>query len=286
MSDAENRDRDGRPLVGKRILVTRPEEGASRMGEMLADLGACVRLAPIIEIREPEDWTPVDAAIRALDSYAWIIFTSPNGPKFLEKRLANLGVAPGSIPKETSVLAVGPVTAAAVEKFLGRAPDKVAEKYVAEGVVALFGGRDMAGERVLLPRAKEGRDAIPQALSKLGAILDDVAVYETTPLGREALREAWGELEAGKIDMLTFTSSSALDGFMRAAGEDRAKGWMSRARVASIGPATTATARKWGVAPDLEAAESTIPGMARAIVSFYRELETANDTQKMEDEIS
>ena len=256
------------------------------MGEMLADLGACVRLAPIIEIREPEDWTPVDAAIRALDKYGWIIFTSPNGPKFLEKRLANLGVAPGSIPKETSVLAVGPVTAAAVEKFLGRAPDKVAEKYVAEGVVALFEGRDMAGERVLLPRAKEGRDAIPQALSKMGAILDDVAVYETTPLGREALREAWGELEAGKIDMLTFTSSSALDGFMRAAGEDRAKGWMSRARVASIGPATTATARKWGVAPDLEAAESTIPGMARAIVSFYRELETANDTQKMEDEIS
>ena len=122
MSDAENRDRDGRPLVGKRILVTRPEEGASRMGEMLADLGACVRLAPIIEIREPEDWTPVDAAIRALDKYAWIIFTSPNGPKFLEKRLANLGVAPGSIPKETSVLAVGPVTAAAVENFWEERP--------------------------------------------------------------------------------------------------------------------------------------------------------------------
>ena len=153
------------------------------MGEMLADLGACVRLAPIIEIREPEDWTPVDAAIRALDKYGWIIFTSPNGPKFLEKRFDDLGVSPESIPKETSVLAVGPVTAAAVEIFLGRAPDKVAEKYVAEGVVALFEGQDMAGERVLLPRAKEGRDAIPQALLKMGAILDDVAVYETTPLG-------------------------------------------------------------------------------------------------------
>ena len=286
MSEVINEDRDGRPLAGKCILVTRPEEGASRMGEMLADLGACVRLAPIIEIREPEDWTPVDAAIRALDKYGWIIFTSPNGPKFLEKRFDDLGVSPGSIPKETSVLAVGPVTVAAVENFLGRAPDKVAEKYVAEGVVALFEGQDMAGERVLLPRAKEGRDAIPQALSKMGASVDDVAVYRTTPLGREALRDVWGELEAGKIDMLTFTSSSALDGFMRAAGEDRAKGWMRRARVASIGPATTATARKWDVRPDVEAAESTIPDMARAIVSFYRELETANDTQKMEDEIS
>ena len=286
MSEVINEDRDGRPLAGKCILVTRPEEGASRMGEMLADLGACVRLAPIIEIREPEDWTPVDAAIRALDKYGWIIFTSPNGPKFLEKRLANLGVSPGSIPKETSVLAVGPVTVAAVENFLGRAPDKVAEKYVAEGVVALFEGQDMAGERVLLPRAKEGRDAIPQALLKMGASVDDVAVYRTTPLGREALRDVWGELEAGKIDMLTFTSSSALDGFMVAAGEETAKGWMRRARVASIGPATTATARKWDVRPDVEAAESTIPDMARAIVSFYRELETANDTQKMEDEIS
>ena len=256
------------------------------MGEMLADLGACVRLAPIIEIREPEDWTPVDAAIRALDKYQWIIFTSANGPKFLVKRLGELGVTPEAISRITSILAVGPATAAAVEKFLGRAPDKVAEKYVAEGVVALFEGRDMGGERVLLARAKEGRDAVPKALSKMGAAVDDVAVYRTTPLGREALREAWGELEAGKIDMLTFTSSSALDGFMRAAGEERAKGWMSRARVASIGPATTATARIWGVAPDVEAAESTIPGMARAIVSFYREQETANDTQKMEDEIS
>ena len=73
------------------------------MGEMLADLGACVRLAPIIEIREPEDWTPVDAAIRALDKYGWIIFTSPNGPKFLEKRLDDLGVAPEVISIKTSI---------------------------------------------------------------------------------------------------------------------------------------------------------------------------------------
>ncbi len=286
MSEVENEDRDGRPLTGKRILITRPEEGASRMGEMLAELGACVRVAPIIEIREPEDWTPVDAAIRALDSYTWIIFTSANGPKFLAKRLENLRVGTELLSMDISIVAVGPATAAAVEEYLGRTPDMVAEKYVAEGVVALFKGRDMAGERVLLPRAKEARDAIPKALAEMGAVVDDVAVYRTTPLGREALREAWVELEAGKIDMLTFTSSSALDGFMRAAGEDRAKGWMSRARVASIGPATTATARKWGVAPDVEAAESTIPGMARAIVSFYRELETANDTPKMEDEIS
>ncbi len=286
MSEVMNEDRDGRPLAGRRILVTRPDEGASRMGEMLADLGACVLLAPMIRITEPEDWTPVDAAIRALDKYQWIIFTSPNGPKFLVKRLDDLGVAPEVISIKTSILAVGPATAAAVEKHLRRTPEKVAGKYVAEGVVALFEGRDMAGERVLLPRAKEGRDAIPQALLKMGAILDDVAVYRTTPLGREALREAWGELEAGKIDMLTFTSSSAFDGFMRAAGEERAKGWMRRARVATIGPVTAATARIWGVAPDVEAAESTIPGMARAIVSFYREQETANDTQKTEDEIS
>lgn len=273
MSNAENEDMDARPLKGKTILVTRPEEGASRMGNMLAELGACVRVAPMIRISEPADWTPVDAAIRALDSYQWIIFTSANGPKYLAKRFDELGVAPGTISKDTSILAVGPATAAAVEKHLSRAPKKVAGQYVAEGVVELFDGEDMAGERVLLPRAKEGRDAIPKALAKMGAAVDDVAVYRTTPLGRAALRGAWGELEAGKIDMLTFTSSSALDGFMRAAGEETAKKWMARASVASIGPATTATAREWGVAPDVEAAESTIPGMARAIVSYYGEPE-------------
>ena len=169
MSEAENRDRDGRPLAGKRILVTRPEEGASRMGEMLADLGACVRLAPIIEIREPEDWTPVDAAIRALDKYQWIIFTSPNGPKFLEKRLDDLGVAPEVISIKTSILAVGPATAAAVEKFLGRAPDKVAEKYVAEGVVALFEGRGYGGRtRFAAPGERGARRRAQSALEDGG----------------------------------------------------------------------------------------------------------------------
>ena len=269
MSDSQSRGVDAHPLTGRTILVTRPEEGASRMGGMLADLGACVRVAPMIRITEPGDWGPVDAAIRALDAYRWIIFTSANGPKFLAKRFDELGVAPGTLSKDTSILAVGPATAASVERYLGRTPDKVAEKYMAEGVVDLFEEENMAGERVLLARAKEGRDAIPRALAEMGALLDDVAVYRTTPLGREALREVWGELEAGKIDMLTFTSSSALDGFMRAAGEETAKGWMQRARVASIGPATSATARKWGVAPDVEAAESTIPGVARAIVSYY-----------------
>ena len=273
MSNTEIVDLDARPLTGKTILVTRPEEGASRMGDMLTELGACVRVAPVIRITEPEDWRPVDAAIRALDAYQWIIFTSANGPKYLAKRFDELGVAPRTLSKDTSILAVGPATAAAVEKCLGKTPDMVAEKYMAEGVVDLFEEQNMAGERVLLARAKEGRDAIPKALAEMGALLDDVAVYRTTPLGRGALREVWGELEAGKIDMLTFTSSSALDGFVRAAGEETAKKWMARASVASIGPATSATAREWGVAPDVEAAESTIPGVARAIVSYYGEPE-------------
>ncbi len=269
MSEVDNLGSNVLPLAGKTILVTRPEEGASRMGGMLADLGACVRVAPMIRIADPQDWAPVDVAVRALDAYQWIIFTSANGPKYLAKRMGDMGVVPEVISGETSILALGPATAAAVEKYLGRTPQKVAGKYVAEGVVDLFKDEDMTGERVLLARAKEGRDAIPKALLKMGAVVDDVAVYRTTPLGREALGEVWGELEAGKIDMLTFTSSSAFDGFMRAAGEENARRWIQRVRVASIGPVTTATARGWGVAPDIEAAESTIPGMARAIVSYY-----------------
>ena len=122
----------------------------------------------------------------------------------------------------------------------------MAKKYVAEGVVALLENEEVADRRVLLPRAKEGRDAIPEALLAMGAAVDDVAAYQTTPMGRGALCEVWGELEAGEMDMLTFTSSSAFIGFVRAAGEERAKKWMRRARVASIGPATTRTARQWG----------------------------------------
>ncbi len=270
MNDGKGEDLAARPLLGRRILITRPKEGASRMGEMLADLGACVRAAPIIQIGEPDDWGPLDATIHALEGYAWIIFTSANGPRYLSLRLEKLGIGPEVIPEKASLLAIGPATASSVKKYLGRTPDRVAKEYAAEGVVALLAAEKVARARVLLPRAKEGRDAIPRMLLELGAVVDDVAAYQTTPLGREALREVWGELEVGKMDMLTFTSSSALTGFVRAAGEGRAKMWIEHTKVASIGPATTRTAREWGIEPDLEAAESTISGMARAIVSFYR----------------
>ena len=107
MNVAENEGLVSKPLAGKTILVTRPEEGASRMGEILADLGACVRVAPTIRITEPQDWSSVDAAVRSLDAYRWIIFTSANGPKYLAKRFSELSVASEAIPAGTSVLAVG-----------------------------------------------------------------------------------------------------------------------------------------------------------------------------------
>ena len=281
MIDPERPVPDARPLAGRTILVTRPEAGASRMGELLEDLGACVRLAPMIRITAPADWASVDASIRALDLYQWIIFTSANGAKYLAKRLSDLGVAPETISRESLILAIGPATAVAVEAHLGRIPDRLAGKYAAEGVIELFEGEKVAGKRILLSRAKEGRDAIPKALAGMGATVDDVAVYRTTPLGREALRDVWGELETGKMDMLAFTSSSAFDGFMKAAGEETAKKWMTRARVASIGPATTAAVRKWGFVPDVEAAESTILGMVRAIASYYRKPERGGSASRM-----
>ena len=273
MSGAGGRGPDARPLAGRRILITRPGEGAARMGKMLEELGARALIAPTIGIREPEDWAPLDAAIRAVQTYDFIVFTSANGPEYLAKRLRNSGLSPRTLPLKGSLLAIGPATAAAVERHLRKTPDEVARKHAAEGIIALLQDKKMRGRRVLLPRAEEGRDAIPGALREAGAVVDDVAAYRTTPVGREALRGVRGTLDAGKIDMLTFASPSALDGFVRAAGENSAGKWMRRARVASIGPATTAAARKWGVAPDVEAAESTIPGMTRAIVSFYRESE-------------
>ncbi len=264
------REEDAHPLAGRSMLVTRPEEGASRMSETLERLGAHVWVAPLIEIGEPEDWAPLDTAIRGLASYHSIVFTSANGPKYLARRFGALGVAPGAIPPAVSLFAIGPATAAAVEAHLGRTPDGVAEKHTAEGVVALLKGAEVAGRRVLLPRAQQGRNLVPEELEKMGALVDDVAVYRTTAAGADALRGVWGALEGGKIDMLTFTSSSACEGFVRAAGVERAREWLARSRVASIGPATSATARRWGIAVDVEAAESTIPGLARAIVSFYR----------------
>jgi uroporphyrinogen III methyltransferase/synthase len=258
-----------KPLAGRRILITRPREQAGEFGEILEDLGAHVLIAPTIRIAAPEDWGPLDAAIGALGDYDWVIFTSVNGVRFFSDRLGELGRSADALAPDARILAIGTATGQAVEEILGRVADGVPERYVAEGILEMMNGEKLGGKRILIPRAEVAREILPDTLRERGAEVDVPPAYRTLPAGEADAEIARTEIAAGRVDMVTFTSSSTARNFAGIFEQKSPGEAMGRVAVASIGPIASETAREVGLAPDVEAEVSTIPGLARAIVDFY-----------------
>jgi len=248
-----------RPLFGRRVVVTRPRSQAAAMVAAIEDLGGEVIQFPTIRIRQANDPEPLRQAARDVDRFDWVVFTSVNGVAHFWSALRESGRDSRSLAG-VSLCAIGPATAAALEMEGVRA-DLVPERFVAESVVeALAAETDLRGTRILLPRADLARETLPQGLRALGADVVDVVAYQTSPDAAESdsLRN---RLQAGSVDVITFTSSSTVQNFVDLVGTS-----LGRARVASIGPVTSATARKLGLSVDVEADEYTVPGLIRAIL--------------------
>jgi uroporphyrinogen III methyltransferase/synthase len=248
------------PLFGRRIVVTRARGQASALAEKLHALGAAVVEFPTIEIRPAEDYGPLDCAIADLASYDWLIFTSANGVRFFLERLDASAADLRAL--KARICAIGPATKKAIEE-LHLKVDLMGKEYVAEGLVEAFRAYDLAGKRILLPRAAVARDLVPTELARRGARVDVVEAYRTVV--PEGAAESAAEVFGGgrKPDWITFTSSSTVQNFVAAAGADVLAG----VKVASIGPVTSATARKLGIEVAAEAAEFTIDGLVEAIVT-------------------
>ncbi|MFN8470995.1 MAG: uroporphyrinogen-III synthase [Anaerolineae bacterium] len=249
----------GQPLLNRRVLVTRPAAQAQSFIAALQRLGAHVIAFPTIEIAPPATWEPLDAALRRLDSYDWAIFTSVNGVRFFRERLEAAGQSTAMLARRR-VAAIGPATARAI-KALGVEVDIIPDEYVAEAVVEALG--DVAGKRILLPRAAEAREVLAATLRERGAAVDEIAAYQTLPGRPEP--QSLAELDAG-IDVATFTSSSTVRNFFALLGEAKARDVLSHALVACIGPITARTASEYGVAAQVVADVYTTEGLVDAIV--------------------
>ena len=245
------------PLAGQRIVVTRTREQADALAERLEALGACAIELPTIEIRPAADPAPLDRAIAELASYDWLIFTSATGVRCFVQRLD--GSAADWRSLRARICAIGPATRAAIEA-LHLKVDLMGSTYVAEGLIAAFEGHDLAGKRVLLPRAAVARDLVPAELARRGARVDVVGAYRTVMPDDAHARAA--EVFARKPDWVTFTSSSTVENFVAAAGAAALEG----VKVASIGPIASKTARGLGIAVTVEAASFTIDGLVEAIL--------------------
>jgi uroporphyrinogen III methyltransferase / synthase len=239
---------EDRPLAGLTVAVTRARQQASGLAVRLRGLGASVVEAPAIRIK------PIEGPAPEVGGYDLLCLTSPNGVRLLFDRLARAGLDARALAG-VRVAAIGPGTAAALREH-GVIADVVPERFVAEGLVDALAGVDV--HRALIARAAEARDVLPEALRERGAEVDVLALYETVaePLGDAQLEEV------SHADYITFTSSSTVRFFLSAVGERGTGG----ARLASIGPVTSATLREHGLEPHVEATRHDIDGLVEALV--------------------
>ena len=251
-----------RPLFGRRIVVTRLRAQASELAATLESLGAEVIEAPAIRIEPAEDATGLRQAVADRDAFDWIVFTSTNGVDAYFETLAGMGLDARALAGRR-IAAIGPATAERLAR-LGIRADLQPERFTGAAVAAaLAAGQDLAGVRILLPRADIAPKALTEALASKGALVREVVAYRTVP-DLSNVETVSRMLAANEVDWLTFTSSSTVQNFVDAVGRDRVKA--SRARIASIGPTTSATLRSFGLEPAVEADPHTIPALIDAIV--------------------
>jgi len=246
-----------RPLHGRRVVVTRARAQASGLAATLRELGAEVVELPAIRIEPRIESAEALAAVARIGEYALVCLTSPNGVRLLFEALALDGRDARALAGAT-VAAIGPGTARALARH-GIAADVLPERFVAEELVAALAGVEVAGRRVLVARAAEARDVLPDALRERGAEVDVVALYETV---RERPEPAAVEAAQG-ADYVTFTSSSTVRNLTEALGER----FPASARIVSIGPVTSDAARAAGLRVDVEAERHDVEGLVAALLA-------------------
>jgi len=252
---------EGRPLFGKKVVVTRTRSQASELSKELTDLGAEVLEIPTIKIEHPDDRQEFVEGVGNVHTYEWLVFSSPNGVERFFDAFFSVYDDARSIGG-VRIAAVGPGTAKMVNEYRV-AVDLIPETYVAEGLVKAFSeNENIENQTVLWVRGAEARDTIFQGLNALGAIVDECIAYKTVPEFEDPTG-AKEKFEKEGADVVTFVSSSAAKHFfaLNLPFPDDCK-------VASIGPVTSTTLGVIGKDVDVQAEEHNIPGLVKAVLEL------------------
>jgi uroporphyrinogen III methyltransferase/synthase len=259
--------RTAKPLLGKKILITRPRERASRFAALLREEGAEPLEVPTIQIVPPTSWERLDRALMAIHTYQWLVFTSVTGVQAFFGRFEAQNQLPEDL-QGLSICAIGPATA---DELRGRGVQVAVmpSEYRAESLVESLSAFPLQDTRVLIPRAAVARDILPRALAECGAQVDVVEAYRTVLPSVDLAPDICRLFEQGAIDAITFTSSSTVTNFVTLLGEVDLPPLLRNTVVACIGPITAETARTYGLIPTIVAEEYTVPALARAIVEYF-----------------
>jgi uroporphyrinogen III methyltransferase/synthase len=263
---------DARPLFGKRVLVTRPRDQAAELVDRLNALGAEAIESPMIAILPPDDPGPLLDAAADAGAFDCIVFTSANAVEAFMTALLD-GSRDIRALKGPVLCAVGTATADRLARY-GIKVDLVPSEFRAEAVVStLMAQRPVAALRFLLPRADIAREVIATQLREAGAEVIEVIAYRTVlqegPRPHEP--DVYGMLLNGQIDVVTFTSASAVRNFLKVYGSDQAVDLLNTIVVATIGPVTAETATQLGIRVEIQPTTYTVPALVDAIASYYIE---------------
>lgn len=253
-------------LSGKRIVVTRARAQTESCARLIEEAGGEVVEFPTIEIRPPDDFAAFDTALKQIETYDWLIFTSVNSVEPFLSRLKRQGKSIAAL-QAMRIGAIGPETAKRLEDSGLRAV-LVPARYQAEGILDAVTPESICGRRVLIPRAAEAREILPQTLRERGAAVDVVVAYQTVlPAVDPALLTQ--RFRQSEIDAVTFTSSSTVRNFVRLFGDANLNSIVDGSMIACIGPITARTVQQLGGQVDIVAEEFTIPGLVRAMAEYF-----------------
>jgi uroporphyrinogen III methyltransferase/synthase len=260
---------DERPLFGRRVLVTRSRDQSIELVELLEAEGAEAIEAPLIQVAPLEDYTELDDACAAAGDFDWIVFTSANGVVAFMERLM-------SGPRDVRALAgprlcaVGPGTAAYLARYALKV-DVMPDDHNAEAVAAaLKKTGPLESKRMLFPKADIARDVLPEELRAAGAEVTEVVAYRTVTAESDVHLAIYRQLLDRQIDVVTFSSASAIRAFVAIHGADQAVDLLNHTVVATIGPVTADAAHRYGITPQIMPATATIPALVEAIVAHFR----------------
>jgi len=247
---------DNGPLFGQRVLVTRPAAQSDDFAAQLWELGAEPLLAPTIAIGPPDNRDAARAAVERARSYAWIVFTSRNGVDAFFDYLLEMGRDARAFG-DAKVAAIGPKTAEALLAH-GIRVDLMPAKFINESVASDLISQSKSGDSILLFRAGEAREVLPETLRNGNRVVDDIAGYQTTIAHDPLIAE-----HAANATIFTFASASAVNGFVANVPEADT---LTRGKiVACIGPVTAEAARKAGLHVDVVAEDYTVDGLVEAL---------------------
>ena len=261
---------DSRPLFGKRILVTRPREQAAELVDLLETLGADPIEAPMIRILPPEDFGPLDDLCAHVADLDWMVFSSANA---VDAFMARLLASPLDLRSLGTVklCAIGPATGGRLERYGVKADLLPAESRAEVVVAAMLAGGKIEGQRVGLPRSQIGREVIAEELRKKGALVTEAVAYRTVPVepGTDGEPDVYRMLLERRIDVVTFTSPSAVANLVKGLGAEPAADLLKATVVASIGPVTAEAAARYDVATTIMPAQYTVPALVDAIATYF-----------------